>query len=230
MHSIGGRPTPRGSGAAPAVRAGSAGGRTRSCAAALRSLLGWGLIALGVAASALAVPAMLVALPAVAAETALETAVKATFLWKFVPFVEWPTASFASASAPVTICIVGDDPFGAVLDQAVAGQRIGERPIEVQRLPALTAGALCHVLYAAGSAAEPVEHILGQARGRPILTVTDAARGAAPGTAPAGMIHFVLNDGKVRFAIDHEAAEKSGLSISSKLLRLALAVKMTGGS
>ena len=172
---------------------------------------------------------MLAAVPAAATENVLEAAVKATFLWKFVPFVDWPTASFDSASAPVRICVVGDDPFGAVLDQAVAGQRVGERPIDVQRLPALSEGALCHVLYAAGSAAEPVERILGQARGRPILTVTDAARGPAAGVAPAGMIHFVLNDGKVRFTIDNEAAEKSGLSISSKLLHLALAVKMAGG-
>jgi hypothetical protein len=226
MHSTDGRPAPRGSGAGPVVPAGSAGGGKPVRGRMALRLIGAASVAAWAALSAL------VALPAAGAETALETAVKATFLWKFVPFVEFPTASFESDSAPVTICVIGDDPFGPVLDQAVAGQRVGERPIEVQRSATLIPGTLCHVLYAAGSVSEPVGRILEQVRGRPVLTVTDAARGgpAGPSAAPAGMIHFVLSDAKVRFIIDNEAAGQSGLTISSKLLRLALAVKLGGGA
>ena len=59
----------------------------------------------------------------------LERAIKATYLYKFGPFVEWPNGAFSSPVAPLNICIVGNDPFGAILDQAVAGQRVAEHPI-----------------------------------------------------------------------------------------------------
>ena len=53
----------------------------------------------------------------------LEYAVKAAYLYKFAPFVEWPAAAFASPSSPFQLCILGRDPFGAQLDHDVAGQR-----------------------------------------------------------------------------------------------------------
>ena len=52
--------------------------------------------------------------------------------------------------------------------------------------------------------------------------VTDGAN------AP-GMINFVLKDNRVRFIVDDDAAAQSGLTISSKLLSVALAVKPRGG-
>jgi hypothetical protein len=152
----------------------------------------------------------------------LEYPVKAAFLYKFGPFVEWPASAFDGPSGPFYLCIAGDDPFGAVMDQAVAGQHVGRHPVTVRRLSrAERAGPVCHVLYAAGSKAQPPTQILAAVQGEPVLTVTDAAHG----DGSRGMVSFVLQNSRVRFEIDARAAQQNGLSISSKLLSLAVNVR-----
>ena len=69
-----------------------------------------------------------------AQESQLELAVKATYLYKFAPFVEWPASAFDSPTAPLVLCVVGDDPFGDLLDRAVSGQHAGKHPIALRRL------------------------------------------------------------------------------------------------
>ena len=151
----------------------------------------------------------------------LETDVKATYLYKFAPFVDWPADAFAGPSSPFTICVAGKDPFGPVLDRAVAGQRAEGRPIEVRRLSEGDKPVGCHVLFVGGSS-ERARQTLQAARGLPVLTVTDAA-------PSAGIIDFTLSGGRVLFRIDDQAAAESRLTISSKLLSLALSVRPRHG-
>ena len=169
----------------------------------------------------LALLALVLALaaPALAAEQA-EYAVKAAFLSKFGFYVEWPPAAFG-AGTPLTLCVVGDDPFGNYLDEAVAGQQVGGRSMVVRRLKSVSRDSGCHIAYV-GS--EPRPGAVNEAlRGSPTLVVTDAQVSAA-----GGAIHFVLKDNRVRFTIDDDAAAQCGLNVSSKLLGLALAVKPRG--
>lgn len=151
------------------------------------------------------------------AEEALETAVKATYLYKLAPFVEWPATAFEGPGAPLSICVVGEDPFGSVLDRAVAGQRVGARAILVHRLPLIHAREGCEIMYLGGSRAQSVAQALKIVRGEPVLTVTD-------GSGARGIVDFVLTQGRVRFRIDEQEASDSGLRISSKLLGLAVSV------
>jgi hypothetical protein len=151
----------------------------------------------------------------------LEFAVKATYLYKFAPFVDWPSRAFAAAAGSFVICIAGDDPFGEMLDRAVAGQHLGEHPMAVRRVARYDPSETCHVLYAMGSDTQPAATIVERARGLPVLTVTDSARG----DDAKGIIHFVVADNRVRFEIDDAAAALSGLKISSKLLSLATIVR-----
>jgi hypothetical protein len=150
------------------------------------------------------------------AQVAPEWAVKASFLYKFAPFVTWPADAFGGSDGPFAICVVGDDPFGAVLDQAVMGQSIGGRPIVVRRMAKADRTAPCPVLYAGGGAAQ-VKETLQVVDGAPILTVTD-------GAGPTGVVDFVVEDGQVHFRLDDDAAARNGLVISSKLLGLAVSV------
>jgi hypothetical protein len=152
------------------------------------------------------------------AENALEVAIKATDLYKFAAFVDWPPTAFSGPTDPAVLCVAGDDPFGAVLDQAVRGQKIGERPIVVMRLDRVDRGAPCHILFAAPMRRQPQAEALERVRGQPVLTVTDDAEDPAA----RGMIDFVLRGDHVRFRIDARMAERSGLMISSKLLSLAV--------
>ena len=150
-------------------------------------------------------------------QTALEVAVKATDLYKFAAFVDWPPGAFAGPAEPAVLCVAGDDPFGPLLDQAVRGQKIGGRAITVMRLDRVERGAACHILFVAPSRRQAIADALDKVRGQPVLTVTDTAADAA-----RGMIDFVLKDNRVRFRIDLRAAERSGVAISSKLLDLAV--------
>ncbi len=154
-----------------------------------------------------------------AAGDTLEYAIKATYLYKLAAFVAWPPGALPADS--IVICVIGKDPFGAVLDQAVAGQSVQQRPIIVRRYATITANPGCQLMYVAGSQAQPVAGVLAAVRGAPVLTVTD---GQSDGN-PAGTINFVLEDGYVRFEIDPRMAEQSGLNISSKLLSLAVRLR-----
>lgn len=156
-----------------------------------------------------------------AREDSIEYAVKATFLYKFAPFVEWPAGAFASPSSPLVLCVAGMDPFGSILDRAVAGARINQRPIATRRLSAPDPGAGCHIVYLAGLDAEPLADALTALRDTPVLTVTDAASGSAA----KGIIHFVVQENRVRFEINNAAAERAGIAMSSKLLSLATSVR-----
>ena len=165
--------------------------------------------------------AVLTALVAPArAETPLELAVKATYLYKLAPFVGWPAQAFAAANSPLTICIQGNDPFGPLLDRAVSGQAVGTHPVAVRRLARVDGEAGCHVAYLAGGAQQSPAQALQALDGAPALTVTDEARGPA-----RGVVHLVLDAGKVRFAVNEAQAQAGGLTVSSKLLALAVAVR-----
>lgn len=153
------------------------------------------------------------------AQDSLEFAVKAAYLVKIAPFIEWPEGAFASQTAPLNLCVLGEDPFGPILDRAAAGQQDNGHPIEVRRVQAPDAS--CQILYWRKSADR--EPSVAALQGKPVVTVTD---GAPPGRA--GIVNFVIQQNHVRFEIDAGAANAAGLKISSKLLQLASNVR--GGS
>jgi hypothetical protein len=186
--------------------------RQRTGATALRRRTRAG-IALAVAAS-LAAPAFGQA--AAAQPGALEYAVKANYLYKFAPFVEWPARVFASAASPFNICVLGADPFGRALDEAVRGQRIEGRAISVRRLRSAADVDDCHVLYLGRQPPQAADQTLKALRGTPVLTVTDAGQGVQ-----GGIVHFVLVEGRVRFSLDPNQAQANGIVLSSKLRALA---------
>jgi hypothetical protein len=157
--------------------------------------------------------------PTATAAKVPEYDLKAAFLYNFVKFVEWPPGAFTDERTPVTICVFGDDPFGRSLDAVVQGERLGERPLVVQRPDGLDDLGACHVLFVSRSESSRFSEVIAQVRGEPVLTVGDAE-----GFLPAGgVINFVLAGTNVRFRINAKAAERSGLRLSSKLLRLAMA-------
>ena len=145
--------------------------------------------------------------------------VKAGYLAKFAPFVVWPAESFAGPTAPLVLCVQGDDPFGETLDRLTAGQSVGAHPIIVRRVARIDADSGCHIAYLAGSSAQSAAAALKALEGRPVLTVTEGESGER------GIVHLVQTNGRVRFAIDSAKAGQCGLAISSKLLALASGVK-----
>lgn len=157
------------------------------------------------------------AAPAWAQSSSLELAVKATYLVKFAPFVEWPGNAFESQSSPLVLCIVGA-PFGGTVEQAAAGQVVGQHPIVVRHIATAERGLSCHILFTAGTPQQSVDASLTAVRGQPVLTVTDLPVTAAH----RGIVNFLLQNNRVRFEIDSGEAAREGLRISSQLLSLAV--------
>ena len=159
--------------------------------------------------------------PPAAAPAPADQSVKAAYLTKFAPFVVWPPGVFGGPTAPLVLCVQGDDPFGPALDRLAEGQRVGDRPLVVRRVARIDADSGCQIAYLAGSLAQSPDSALKAVEGRPVLTVTDAD--SAGGVR--GIVHLVLTNGRIRFAIDSGKAAQCGLTISSKLLALASEVK-----
>lgn len=153
--------------------------------------------------------------------TAGEYEVKAAFLYNFGKFVEWPAEAFASPSTPLTLCVVGTDPFGEILDRTVSGKTINGRAIAARRLGKGDELRTCHILFISPSERQAIAEILAHVRGHAVLVVGETEGLAARG----GMFNFVVESNRVRFEANPAAAERCGLRISSKLLALARVVQ-----
>ena len=157
---------------------------------------------------------------AAAAEVhAPEYEVKAAFLYNFAKFVEWPPGSERNAHA-FRICLVGDDPFGPLLTETVAGKTVQNRPIEIAHPDSAPELGQCHMAFISRSQVRQLPRLLAGLAGASTLTVGETEDFAREG----GMITFHIEENKVRFEINAEAAQRAGLRISSQLLKLATRV------
>ena len=151
------------------------------------------------------------------AEAPTEYQVKAVFVYNFSHFVEWPPQAFASANAPFVIGVLGGDPFGAHLDEAVQGERIGQHPLVVRRFHSISEIGDCQILYIDRAASAELPQILAALDHHGTLTVSDVDGAAEHGV----MIQFATENNRIRLRINVESARAAGLTISSKLLRPA---------
>jgi len=151
---------------------------------------------------------------------AAEYQLKAVFLFNFAQFAEWPERAFADARAPLVIGLLGEDPFGAYLEDLVKDEKIDTHPLQVRRFATVEDATACHILFISRSEATHLGNIVAQLKGRSILTISDADTFTRAG----GMVRFVTDRGKIRLRINVEAAKACNLTISSKILRPATIV------
>lgn len=163
--------------------------------------------------------ALALALSALSAEAqaSREYDLKAVFLFNFAQFTEWPPTAFTGENSPLIIGIVGKDPFGAALEDTVRGEKVQGRPLEVQHYARADQINTCHILFISASETRRMEEIVNSLRGKPVLTVADADGPATKGV----MVRFVVENNKVHFRINQEAARAANLTLSSRLLRVA---------
>ena len=151
------------------------------------------------------------------AEASKEYKVKAVFLLNFTQFVQWPSDSFTGPEEPFCIGVLGNDPFGGFLEETVAGEKAGGRPLVVRRFSSVEEVRNCQLLFISRSERGRMRSILDGLKGRSILTVGDT-----PGfDAQGGIIRFVTENDRIHFRVNLETAKKDGLSISAQMLQLA---------
>ena len=152
-----------------------------------------------------------------AQETGREYDVKASFVFNFARFVVWPATAFSSPGAPIVLCLIGGDPFDGALDRIVAGRLVNGLPLEVSRRSTGDRLPGCHIVFVSRDSERDVERVLTALVGVPALVVGDMDGFARRG----GTVNLFLDNRRVRFEINVEAAGRHGLRLSSKLLALA---------
>jgi hypothetical protein len=156
--------------------------------------------------------------PTATAQAPSESEVKAALIYKFLPQVTWPGLA---PTAPIVTCVVSDSGVAASLSDIVKGKTVEAHTIEVRQLRDPGASAGCHVVFVAGAEIRRFTAGLTAIRTSPLLTISDGGNFAKSG----GVIEFFVENGRMRFSINTDAMSRSGLQISSQVLRLARIVR-----
>jgi hypothetical protein len=149
-------------------------------------------------------------------EISREYLIKAALLFNFAKFAQWPETAFGSDSAPLRVCVIGENPFGSALT-SLEGKTAIDRPLAVARIATVEDAPACQILFVSASEQGRLDQILDAVGALPILTVADMGQFTGSG----GIVALKAVDNQSRLEINVEAAEKAGLKLSSKLLRLA---------
>lgn len=152
-----------------------------------------------------------------------EYLIKAGFTYNFAKLIQWPANAFPQPNSPVIIGIIGNDPFGGTLDEVLAGKNVNGRELVIKHLKWGADLKACNILFVSSSEALHIDEIFHIVKGLPILTIGETPNFARRG----GIINFILEDEKVHFEVNVEAAKDADITISSRLLSLARIVPRT---
>ena len=153
-------------------------------------------------------------------ESLPEYVLKAGFLYNFAKYVEWPAEAFASPDAPISIGVVGRDPFGPDLERTLGDKSVKNRRFEVRRYSDLAQLEPVHILFVPQTERERVARILKRVERLPVLTVGEDEQFSEGG----GVVTILIRDSRPRLHINVAAAEEQQLAIAPKLLRIATIV------
>lgn len=169
-----------------------------------RSLLLLGLLASGV----------------VQAEVTKEYQVKAAFLYNFTKFVEWPSQHFTDDQRPIVIGVLGRNPFGDELQKIIKGRNVNGRTITIRLIETPAEARSADIVFICAGEEKQLEGMWQELHDAGVLTVGESKTFADHG----GMITFLVEGDKIRFAIDLTSSDRARLKISAQLLKLAISV------
>ena len=159
-----------------------------------------------------------------------EYQIKAAYLYNFIKFVDWPEEKMADSNEPITIGIIGKDPFGKAFEP-IKNKQVKGKKVVIKRFKGfeelkksaeqIEAIRKCYLLFVCRSQKKQLRKIINLVKDHNVLTVGDMKGFLKSG----GIINFMMEDKKVRFEINNTAAKQAKLTIRSKLLRLAKRVK-----
>jgi hypothetical protein len=152
-------------------------------------------------------------------------AIKASFIYNFTRFIQWPKhSSFSEEIRNYNVCVIGDNPFGSILHRLAKKHKFKEPSLEIKLdvSPGDIKG--CQILFISFSEESNIERIVNQAREWPILILGDT-----PGFAERGVdINLLIVENRVTFEINKAGLEGRGFRVSSELLELATLIRGEG--
>lgn len=149
-----------------------------------------------------------------------EYQVKAGLIRIFLDFMEWPASAFASEHAPLTVGVLGTDPFEGRLDQALADQTVQGRPVRIRRAARAEDLLDCQLVFVSRSERSRLAETLATLDQRPIATISEMDGFCRRG----GVLNFYVEQNKVRFEANPAAAQRKSIKIGSELLKRARVV------
>jgi len=149
-----------------------------------------------------------------------EYQVKAAYLYNFAKFVEWPP-EVMSLDSSFNICVLGHNPFDATLSTTTVGESVKGKKVAVKTISRAQDGASCQILFISSSEEVRLKEILAVLDNTSVLTVSDMPYFTRRG----GMIQFVTEANRIRFEVNLTSAERTGLILSSQLLKVAIGVR-----
>lgn len=162
---------------------------------------------------------MAAALPA-HAEVSKEYQVKAAFVYNFTKFVEWPREHFGDDHRAIVIAVLGQNPFGDELEKILRDRKVGGRELIIKTLASVDDARTADVLFVCDGEEKHLEAVWPSLHAAGVLTIGESTDFAAQ-----GMITFVLEGDKVRFAVNLASVERAHLKFSAQLLKLATTVR-----
>ena len=148
----------------------------------------------------------------------------AAFLFNFVKFTTWPSEGLRDGS-PIVVCVGGNELVADALVQLTNGKTVEGHALTIRRTDLEQPLTECHVVYGASLNAKRAQELVRATTGHPILTVSDLEDFAERG----GVANFFIDGGRMKFAVNPDAAERARLRISSTLLALAKVVRKGRG-
>ncbi len=145
-----------------------------------------------------------------------EYKVKAAFLVNFVRYTTWPPEVFPSDDAPIIIGVLGNDPFGAVLERTILTQKSGRR-LELRHVTSAEQATKCHLVFIAKSEQGHEAAWLAALADAPVVTIGESGQAIARGS----LLEFVIVGNRVRFDANWAAMQRAGVKFSSQLLASA---------
>ena len=150
-----------------------------------------------------------------------EYRVKLAYLYHFAQFIQWPPEAFHDQAAPLALCVAGQNPFRGEIEQELRGREVNGHPVQIKKLRPDDDPKACHIVFLPASEKKQTEKVLAALKGSSTLTVGETQGFVDLG----GIINLTLDQNKLRFEVNLDAALQTQLKISSKLLALARIVK-----
>lgn len=140
-----------------------------------------------------------------------EYEIKASFLFKFGKYTEWPKYD----DDFFIITVIGRNPFADSLKKVAATKTIKEKKIKIRFINSINEIGNSNILFIPKTEKKNIENIIKATQNKPILLISESCDAAVQGTH----INFYLNnENKIRFEISKKNLKKSNLKVSSLLL------------
>jgi hypothetical protein len=146
-----------------------------------------------------------------------EYQIKAAFIYNFAKFVEWPHTAFENSGDSIVLAVAPHNDPDSDAFLSLNNKTVGGRKIKVRICNDVRDIGECHILFLDSTNPKFIQEVLKTVKDRSILTVGHIKGFIQEG----GVINFFIKEGKLRFEVNLDAAERSGIKLGSQILMSA---------